>query len=315
MAGRVGQEVAQRQQQQGGGAPVRTSLVKVLHDMRPEIERALPKGLDADRMARLALTVIRQVPKLALSTPESFAGALLTASALGLEPGLGSESEAWLVPYEDRKKGIVECQLILGYKGISKLFYQHPLARHLDAQVVYENDEFDYAYGSEQYLHHKPARGDRGAVIGYYAIATLSTGAMRIEFLTPEEVKAIRGKEGPNGGIRDPQHWMERKTVLKQVLKPMPKSAVLSYALIADEKSGAQLAADKTPEAITGQPVAEQQPEPDVDHPAIEQGQEEVPPGVDPKTGEVIESAFDQPAPPAAGDDPWADPPKGPAAK
>lgn len=304
MAGRVSQEVAARQQQ--AAAPV--SLVTVVQSMRGEIERALPKGLDADRMARLALTVLRTTPKLGLCTPESFAGALLTASALGLEPGLGSESEAWLVPYEDRKKGIVECQLILGYKGISKLFYQHPLARHLDAQVVYANDEFDWAYGSEPYLHHKPFLGDdRGDVIAYYAIATLSTGATRFEVLTPAQVIAIRGKEGPNGGIRDPQHWMERKTVLKQVLKPMPKSAMLAHALASDERSGAELRADKTAEAITGAPI----PTPD-DQPtdeALAQIEGSVPEGVDPETGEVIDGpAFDQPAPDqSAGDDPWAD--------
>jgi putative phage-type endonuclease len=112
---------------------------------------------DADRIARLALTVVRQDPKLAECSPESFAGALLTASALGLEPGVNGE--AYLVPTRR------ECTLIVGYQGYAKLFWQHPLAKHLDAQAVHANDEFDYAYGLEPYLTHKPAKGDRGPVI------------------------------------------------------------------------------------------------------------------------------------------------------
>src|SRR5258708_3628482 len=99
--------------------------------------------MNADRMARLALTVLRKTPKLANCTAESFAGSLLTAASLGLEPGNG---EAYLVPYGK------ECQLIIGYQGFAKLFWQHPMAAHLDAQAVYANDDFDYAYGLDPFL-------------------------------------------------------------------------------------------------------------------------------------------------------------------
>lgn len=199
----------------------------------PEIQRALPKGMDGDRIARLALTVVRKDPALAACDPYSFAGALLTAAALGLEIGTG---EAHLVAYKQ------ECTFIPDYKGLAKLFYQHPLARHLDCQVVYENDAFDYAYGLDPFLTHKPARGDRGAVTEYYAVASLSTGARAFVVLSPDEVKAIRGgKVGPSGRIADPMHWMERKTVLKQLMKLLPKSTTLQLALAADEMTGREL--------------------------------------------------------------------------
>lgn len=48
------------------------------------------------------------------SSPESFIGALLTASTLGL--GLVLTGECYLIPYRDNKRGTVECQLIVGYK-------------------------------------------------------------------------------------------------------------------------------------------------------------------------------------------------------
>lgn len=210
------------------------SVGAMIQSLRPELQRALPRGMDADRLARIALTVVRKDPNLAACNPYSFAGALLTAAQLGLEPGVGGE--AYLVPY----KG--ECTLIIGYQGFAKLFWQHPLAKHLDAQAVHANDEFDYAYGLGQFLRHKPARGDRGEVTDYYAVAELTSGGSAFVVLSADEVKKLRGgKVGSSGNIPDPMHWMERKTALRQLVKMLPKSAELIRALDVDEKPGSEL--------------------------------------------------------------------------
>lgn len=235
------------------------TIGQLIQQLKPELERALPKHMDGDRMARLALTVLRQTPALAQTNPQSFAGALLTAAALGLEPGVNGE--AYLVPYKR------ECQLIIGYQGMAKLFWQHPMAAYLDAQAVYEKDQFDYAYGLDPYLKHKPAIGDRGQVVAYYAVAKLTTGASSFVVLSPDQVKELRsGKVGPKGDIKDPERWMERKTVLRQLVKLLPRSTQLNHALVADERSGTDLASSRIPEAITG-------------------GE----PAVDPQTGEVLD--------------------------
>lgn len=217
------------------GPPTIGSLIQ---SMRPEIARALPKHMDPDRMARIALTVLRQNPNLGTSTPESFMGALMTCAQLGLEPGAGGE--AHLVPYRHKRgplAGKTECQLIIGYQGYAKLFWQSPMAKHLDAQAVYEHDDFDYEYGLDPFLRHKPALGERGPVIAYYAVATLTSGGAAFVVLSPEEVRALRdGKTGPSGNIADPMRWMERKTVLRQLVKLLPKSSSLTRAIEADEK-------------------------------------------------------------------------------
>jgi recombination protein RecT len=227
----------------------RPSIASTIATLRPQLQRALPKGMDADRVARLALTAVRKNPDLSRCTAESFAGALLTSSALGLEPDVNGE--AYLVPYEDKRAQTWECSLIVGYQGYAKLFFQHPLARHLDAQAVHERDDFDYAYGLDPYLRHKPARGDRGPVTDYYAVAALSTGAKMFVVLTKDEVKALRGgKVGPSARFKggDPQHWMERKTVLRQLLKLLPKSTALQRAMDAEERPGRELFADRVDE-------------------------------------------------------------------
>lgn len=213
-------------------------LIKAL---TPEIARALPKGMDADRIARLVMTEIRKNPRLAECTQESFAGSLLTASALGLEPGVNGE--AYLVPYRDNKRGVVECQLIIGYQGISKLFWQHPQAARMSTDWVGSNDHFRYVKGLNPILEHEPVRsGERGEPVFYYAIVQVKGAEPLWDVFTPEEIKKLRrGKVGSSGDIPDPMHWMERKTALKQVLKLAPKSTRLDMAIRSDEATGSDL--------------------------------------------------------------------------
>jgi recombination protein RecT len=247
-------------QQQNTRPPTVAQAIAML---QPELARALPKGMDADRLARLALTLVRKDRALAECSPESFAGALLTAASLGLEPGVNGE--AYLVAYKR------ECTLIVGYQGMAKLYFQHPLAQHIDARTVYENDEFDYAYGLDPFLNHKPTKGERGNVAYYYAVAKLTTGAKAFVVLTPAEVKALRGGNvGPSGRIPDPQRWMERKTALRQLVKLLPKSTQLNQALAVDERPGRELYAE----------LVEQRHQ-------IEAPPQPAPAGVDQVTGEV----------------------------
>ena len=135
--------------------PQPRTVAQTINHYAPLIAEALPKHLDPDRFTRLALTTLRKTPQLQQCAPESFVGALLTASALGLEPDVNGE--CYLVPYKR------ECTLIVGYQGLAKLFWQHPMSARLSAEYVCERDEFSFDKGLNQHLTHRPATGDRGA--------------------------------------------------------------------------------------------------------------------------------------------------------
>lgn len=216
---------------QGDAMAKTTSLIQA---MGPQLARALPKHMSSDRLTRIILTEVRKNPKLAQCSQASFAGAILMSATLGVEPGV--QGECYLVPY----KG--EVGFILGYQGMIKLFFQHPLAKDLAAHVVYENDDFEYELGLEPRLVHRPANGDRGAMTHVYAVGRLTTGATDFEVLTVDEVRNLRGRLGTKGDIPDPQHWMERKTAIRQLMKRLPKSYDLTIGLDADERLGSELA-------------------------------------------------------------------------
>ncbi|WP_411815696.1 recombinase RecT [Gordonia sp. SND2] len=204
------------------------TLTQLIDQMKPEIARALPKHMNPDRMARIATTVLRQTPALARCTPESFLGALMTASQLGLEPGpLG---EAYLVPYGR------DVTFIPGYRGLVKLAWQSGKLASFNAHIVYENDQFDYEYGLAPTLSHKPAMKDRGQPVAAYAAAVFKDGGNVFEVMSVDDIEAIRrrSKASNNGPWKTDWAAMARKTVTKQLAKWMPLSPEFADAVVRD---------------------------------------------------------------------------------
>ena len=236
--------VARRAENTGQVQAGPPTLAQQIERMRPEIARALPKHMDADRMARIALTTLRKTPKLANCSPESFLGALMTCSQLGVEPG--ATGEAYLVPFGR------ECTFVLGYKGMAKLFWQSPMAKSLDAQVVYENDQFDYEYGLTPHLRHKPVLGDRGKAVAYYAVATTVSGGSAFVVLSPQDVEKHRkfSKQSGSGPWKDHYDQMAKKTCVRELFKLLPVSVELAQAVAQD----GTVRVDAAPEAIDVEP-------------------------------------------------------------
>ncbi|NKW39045.1 recombination protein RecT [Rhodococcus hoagii] len=215
-----GRQVARRDE--------KPSLATLINQMKPELQRALPKHMDPDRMARIALTVLRQTPKLNECKPESFLGALMTAAQVGLEPGpLG---EAYLVPYGR------EVTFVPGYRGLVKLAWQSGQLESIAAHVVYAGDEFDYSYGLAPTLVHKPALQDRGDVIAAYAVATFKHGGNAFEIMSREDIEAIRKRSKASGSGPWVTDWneMARKTVMKRLSKWLPLSPEFANAVQRD---------------------------------------------------------------------------------
>lgn len=216
------------------------TLAQQIERMKPEMERALPKHMSADRMARIALTLIRKNPDLASCTTQSFLGALMTCSQLGFEPGSPTQ-EAYIIP----RKGQAEFQL--GYQGMVTLFYQHPMASSVKVETVRENDYFEHEEGLEEKLVHRPCRtGPRGQAIAYYSVARLINGGRTFKVMYPAEIEERRQKlpSKNSPAWRDNYDEMAKKTVLRNHFKALPKSTQLAQAMAHDGTVRTDLAAD-----------------------------------------------------------------------
>src|SRR5215475_9144599 len=90
---------------------------EMLKAFLPQIQAALPRHINGDRMARIALTSFRMNPRLGACDPRSVFACVIQASQMGLEPGLAGH--AFLVPY--RSGDGYQCQLIPGWRGLVDL--------------------------------------------------------------------------------------------------------------------------------------------------------------------------------------------------
>src|SRR5574343_375516 len=87
-----------------------------------QIKNALPSNsITANYFCRAALTSLTRIPKLALCDQTSLFKCLLDMASLGLTP---DGRRAHLIPFENKKLGVTECQLIIDYKGLVELAYR-----------------------------------------------------------------------------------------------------------------------------------------------------------------------------------------------
>lgn len=214
------------------------TLAAQLEEIGPQLAKALPKHITADRMNRIALTALRANPDLALCTPVSFLGCVLSAAQLGLEVNtpLG---QAYLIPRKT-KEGGRECTLQIGYQGFMDLARRSGEVSAIYAEAVYPGDRFDYELGLDKTLKHKPSEDpEREAkqLSHVYAVAKLKSGEALFVVLTRAQVEKYRKR----GGSRSFSPWdtdyeaMAKKTAVRRLFTWIPKSAELAGAAAIDE--------------------------------------------------------------------------------
>lgn len=209
-----------------------------IDQMIPELKKALPNiGITAERMARMTLTAMNNNPKLYECNIQSLMAAMVQSASLGLEPN-SPLGQAYLIPYKDT----VNFQI--GYKGILELCYRTKQYKSIYAKEVYKNDVFEFEYGLEPKLRHKPAVKPEGDPIYYYAVYVLDNNGTGFEVMSKEQVDLHSKKysQAVQKGWTSP--WktdfdsMALKTVLKKALRYAPKSSEVSKAIAVDETSG-----------------------------------------------------------------------------
>ena len=194
-----------------------------------------------------AINAIKKTPKLLECTPASLFGSILLAAEMGLKFNT-PEGFCYILPYGK------EAQFQMGYKGIVEILYRSPRVVSVDAEAVYENDEFDYALGTGKFIKHKPLmEGDRGKLKCVYAVVKLKDNDEPIfKVVHKSELekikslsKAAKSQYSPYTNGTDIFNTMEAKAAIKLVSKYLPKGTdpALTRAITIDDKiqSGARV--------------------------------------------------------------------------
>lgn len=201
-------------------------------------ERMTEVGLSKEDVLKevsFALQIINKSAQLQKASQESKQSAVLNIAQTGLTLNPVMKL-AYLVPRWDSQTRSTICCLEPSYQGLVKLLTDTGSIEAVNAQLVYEFDEFEMnAAEFDNPIHHKPKPfGDRGKLIGVYAIALLPSGAKQAETMSVEQLYEIRErsesyKAFKAGKIKScvwttDEGEMMRKTVVRRIVKYLPKS-------------------------------------------------------------------------------------------
>lgn len=230
-----------------------------------EFQRAFPRHMRAnlDRYQRVALTTLRENPKLLQCTEASLFGSMMHAAQLGLDIG-GTLGQAYLIPR--RNKGQMTCCFQVGYKGLKLLAERSPKVSHLKVGSVFANDHL-VIQEEPPVLEHSRAEGNRGEFIGAYAVGVLENGMRPFEYMNKAELDAHRAKytDEKSKLWNDYYESACQKTVATKLCKWLPSSVETQAAVALNELADARM--PQPPVELVGADFKVVPPEPDRDLP------------------------------------------------
>lgn len=179
----------------------------------------MPSGLVVDQVISSVLATVASTPALQQCAPPSIVMAAYQAATIGLP--INALQLAYLVPF----KG--EVKFLPSYRGLVHLALATGYVADIYAEVVYANEDFKVAIGSNPHIHHSfdITKERRGDIIAAYAIARLTNGVLKQEVMTKNQIEKVRQS---SSGAPNSKPWtqhteeMYKKTVIKRLCKLLP---------------------------------------------------------------------------------------------
>ncbi len=215
-------------------------IEKVFSRRVADIKNALPKAITLERMQRLCTTEFSMNPSLRGCSAISFLSAAVRSAQLGLEPGNGL-GHCFFVPFQNRKAGTNDVQLIIGYRGMIDLAYRSGKVISVMPRVVYNDNEFRYQYGTNAHIFHVPADVDEDDknITHAYVVVEFANGSKQFEVMTraaiDKTMKESKSSSFQNSPWKKHFDQMAMKSVVRKVFKYLPVSIEVQRAAIFDE--------------------------------------------------------------------------------
>ena len=207
--------------------------------LAPDIAATLPNGMSQERFQVVVLQALSRNPDLLDCEASSVILSVLEAAQLGLEP-TGSLSRAWLIPYKEKGAPRPRAQLMIGVRGYEDLARRSGEIADVWSRVVYQEDDFEVIYGTEDTITHKPKLGtiDPTDITHVYAVAKFRDGRQRFEVMTKADIDRIRSRARASnfGPWVSDYAEMARKTCVRRLIKTLPLTIEAVNAIEIDEE-------------------------------------------------------------------------------
>ncbi len=214
--------------------------------IQDEIKKTL--GAKSQQFTASVLALVGQDELLKQAEPATILSAALTAAAMDL-PINKNLGFAHIIGYKNSKKGIVEAQFQMGWKGFVQLAQRSGHYKTINTETVHEGEieKRDRLSGEIEFSWKDDAVRKDLPVIGYVAYFRLTTGFEKTFYMSGEEVEAHALRYSQSFKLDRDKGWtssnwsknfdaMAQKTVVKLLISKWgPMSTELEKAMIYDQ--------------------------------------------------------------------------------
>jgi len=200
----------------------------------PDITEIAASNIKPEQLARIAVIIYNGDDKLKRCTHGSLVTAVMECASSGLMPATGANSPCYFIPYGNQVKFQVS------YMGLVQLLLRSPQVKQVYAEVVCENDDFEYEIGyAGQSLTHIPKFGDRGKMKLAYAVAVLTDGSRQYAVLDEDQIDRRRNKsrQKETGVWKEWPEAMWKKCAVRELSKWLPMQPEAMSAISHDENA------------------------------------------------------------------------------
>ena len=214
-----------------------------LEKMADKFTEALPRQMDVNKFISVAKLTLNKNPKLLQADKTSLMQTFMKAAQDGLYLD-GREAAA--VQYGN------QVNYLPMVEGVIKLMHNSGLIKTISAEVVYENDCFEYELGSNPHVKHIPLLvGNKGNRICVYCYVQTANDGEYIEIMNMDDLDKC--KQQAKGASSPHSPWvkwfdqMAKKTVIHRIAKRLPKNDAISSVVRIDEDTDFKQAVNVTP--------------------------------------------------------------------
>jgi len=180
---------------------------------------------------QFALQALQNNEKLAMCAPLTVQNAIINVASIGLtlQPALGY---AYLVPDSMKQKDpstgrevwVNVCTLKVSFKGLLKIATDSGSIKWCKAEIVKEQDVFEYNGPCSLPKHTMDPFGDRGKTVGVYCVAKTHDNDYLVDVMGAAEIKKIKAAAKTKTVWDAWEDEMAKKAMIKRASKQWPKT-------------------------------------------------------------------------------------------
>lgn len=199
--------------------------IDVVNEAMPRFNRIASqhKMVQWQAESQFAIQALQKNKYLAKSVPYTVQNAIINVAAVGLTLN-PADGYAYLVPEYNKDTEQQECNLRISFKGLIKVATDSGAISWVKAEIVKENDTFEYRGISQPPEHKMNPFEDRGETVGVYCVAKTNDGEFLVDIMKKSEIDQCMACAKTQVVWNQWYDEMAKKAIIKRASKQWPRT-------------------------------------------------------------------------------------------